>query len=63
MSHSHLSMSKLQGGLGLRDLESFNLALLSKLAWRLMHSPQVLWVRVLKGIYFPNSSFFDASLT
>ncbi|GJQ99829.1 reverse transcriptase [Tanacetum coccineum] len=55
-----LSQSKHQGGLGFRDFEAFNMALLAKQGWRLLINPDAFWGRILKGIYFPNSNFLVA---
>ncbi|KAK4384943.1 putative mitochondrial protein [Sesamum angolense] len=53
--------SKLQGGLGFRNLEAFNLALLAKQLWRLLSRPESLVCRVLKA-KFPLTHLFDAQL-
>ncbi|KAK9673871.1 hypothetical protein RND81_12G195100 [Saponaria officinalis] len=50
------------GGLGYRDYQQFNMALLGKQAWRLCIGVDSLAARVLKGKYYPTSSFFDATL-
>lgn len=55
-----LTDSKREGGLGFRDFACFNKSLLAKQAWRILKCPNDPWVKVLKGIYFPNSDFFHA---
>ncbi|OMO52067.1 reverse transcriptase [Corchorus capsularis] len=57
-----ICVSKLDGGLGFRDFEAFNLALLSKQCWRLIHNPDSLCSRILRAKYFPQGDFFKASL-
>lgn len=56
-----MTLSKKEGGYGFRELQSFNSAMLASMAARVMSEPDALWVRVLKGIYFPNNCFMQAS--
>ncbi|MCH90379.1 putative ribonuclease H protein, partial [Trifolium medium] len=51
---------KKAGGLGFRDLQAFNTALLAKQGWRLITEPTSLVATVLKAKYFPNSQFLQA---
>lgn len=59
---SDLCRSKQSGGLGFRDLEAFNMALLAKLLWRLLVTPNSLLGRVLKAKYYPHSDVLGARL-
>ncbi|XP_021736509.1 uncharacterized protein LOC110703057 [Chenopodium quinoa] len=53
---------KCVGGMGFKDLEVFNIALLGKQAWRLVWKDESLLGRVMSAKYYPNSSFLDSYL-
>lgn len=55
-----VTKAKKNGGISFRDFENFSDALLAKKVWRLISNPNEMWARKLKGIYFPNSDFFEA---
>ncbi|CAN1170493.1 Uncharacterized mitochondrial protein AtMg00310 [Linum perenne] len=55
-----LKKSISDGGLGFRSFYDFNLAFIAKLAWKILINPNSLWTQLLKGIYFPNTSFLQA---
>lgn len=57
LSWDKLCRSKKEGGLGFCSLGSFNQALLSKQAWRLIENPYSLASRVLMAKYYTRSTF------
>lgn len=58
-SWSCLSKPEKEGGMGFRDLRSFNLAMLAKQGWRLLQDDSILF-KCLKARYFPRSHFLEA---
>lgn len=59
-SWDKMTAPKSDGGMGFRDFEAFNHALLAKQFWRISNEPNAFWVNVLKGLYFPNESCMEA---
>lgn len=57
-----LTKSKADGGLGFRDIEKFNDALLGKLVWRILSNPDPLLSQILLGKYCHDITFLDASV-
>ena len=52
-------LAKMLRGLGFKDIENFNLALLGKQVWSLLHKTDSLFYKVFKSKYFPNCSILD----
>ncbi|CAA0833761.1 Ribonuclease H-like superfamily protein, partial [Striga hermonthica] len=55
-----LTLPKVDGGIGFKDISSFNKALICKQLWRIVSQPDLLVSKVLKDRYFPSCSIFDA---
>ena len=62
VSWSIMTKPKYCGGLGFRDIELFNLALLARQAWRILMEPDSLSARLLKAKYYPTGEFLRAEL-
>ncbi|XP_043812240.1 uncharacterized protein LOC122723577 isoform X1 [Manihot esculenta] len=62
LSWDRMCGRKSEGGMGFRDLASFNTALLGKQGWRLLVDTNSLLYRVLKAKYFSNGDFLSARL-
>lgn len=56
-----LAIPKNQGGMGFRDMQAFNVALLGKQAWRIIMKPDSLCSRVLRTRYLHNQELMTAN--
>lgn len=54
--------SKNEGGLGFRNLQAFNDALLGKQVWRLLTQQNCPMARTLKARYYPRSDLLSAKI-
>jgi len=50
------------GGIGFKRLHDFNIAMLGKQCWKLITNPNSLVARIRKALYYPRSSFADATV-
>ncbi|XP_026377852.1 uncharacterized protein LOC113272180 [Papaver somniferum] len=53
ISWEKMNFPKRLGGLGLKQLRHYNSAMLAKLSWNIIHSPDDHYVQLLKSKYFP----------
>ncbi|XP_038695493.1 uncharacterized protein LOC119992773 [Tripterygium wilfordii] len=61
LSWAKLCEPKHVGGMGFRNFDSFNDALLAKQGWRIITNPDSLSSRILKAKYFQNSDFLHVA--
>jgi len=57
ISWERLSVSKVHGGMGFKDLSTFNLATLGKQGWKFLSEPDSLVSGILKVRYFPSNNY------
>lgn len=57
VSWDSMTKPKSKGGLGLRDIQAFNVAMLANLSWRLVTQPDNLVARTLLGKYCHSKNF------
>lgn len=62
MSWKKMCRAKDRGGMGFRNLELFNLSLLSRHGWRLVQEPDSLLATFLRAKYYPHSDFLQAKI-
>lgn len=62
MEWKKLCLPKTCGGMGVRDLKKFNLAMLAKQWWRLLQESNVYVSKIIKAKYYPDASFLDAKV-
>ena len=55
-----MCLSKDAGGMGFRDIQAFNLAMLGKQSWHLATNLDSLLARSLKARYYPRTSLLEA---
>lgn len=61
VSWEKMTLSKQSGGLGFRDLQHFNTALLAKLSWRILNKPSGLLSKILLGKYCSSKDFMQVT--
>ncbi|CAL1381267.1 unnamed protein product [Linum trigynum] len=62
LSREEMLLPKEEGGLGLRDLEGFNTAMLAKQVWRLHQRPSSLVAKIMKAKYYKNTSILEGNI-
>ncbi|CAN6715719.1 unnamed protein product [Malus baccata var. baccata] len=60
ISWDRLTKQKKAGGMGFKDIQCVNLALLAKIGWRIILNPMSLLASVMKDKYFPGKTFGEA---
>ncbi|KAF5470852.1 hypothetical protein F2P56_011340 [Juglans regia] len=62
LSKKKMCKSKFVGGMGFKELETFNMAMLAKQAWRLLQNKESLFHKLYAARYFSNGDLLAASL-
>ncbi|MCH82815.1 RNA-directed DNA polymerase (Reverse transcriptase), partial [Trifolium medium] len=62
LTWDRMAFPKALGGIGFKDLHTFNLAMIAKQGWNIMTKPQSLVAKLYKVRYFPNSTLLDSHI-
>ena len=61
VKQERLCQAKEVGGMGFKEIEKFNKALLAKQVWQMLKYPESLCHRVFKARFFPDCSILEAT--
>ena len=59
MAWTDVCLTKANGGVGLRNLEAWNKALIAKLVWEVANKKDSLWIKWVHGKYLINKDWWD----
>lgn len=59
VSWHHTCLNKSQGGIGIKDFEAWNKALIAKLVWAISHKKDQLWVKWVHGTCLKGKDWWD----
>ena len=62
VSWKKMCKSKFHGGMGFRNIQAFNLAMLAKQGWRILTNPNSLLAQVFKAKYFPHVDVLNSKI-
>ena len=62
LNKKELVLLNQEGGMGFKDLQLFDRALLAKQLWRLLQNPSSLLCHFLKSKYFPHTNVLEATV-
>jgi hypothetical protein len=62
LAWERLACPKDKGGLGFRNFEAFNMAMVAKHTWHILQNPETLVAKLIKARYFPRSTLFETPL-
>lgn len=62
LEQDKLSVHKRYGGMGLKDLVAFNVAMLGKQGWKFQTEPDTLVSKVFKARYFTHGNYLGSKL-
>jgi len=62
VSWEKMCKAKSNGGIGFRNFQTFNLAMLAKQEWRLLSNSDSLCAKVFKARYYPNGDVLNSNL-
>lgn len=52
-----------RGGLGIKDMNLFNMALVMKMVWQITARDDRIWISIIKAKYFPRGGFWAVNIT
>lgn len=63
VSWDKICRPKWEDGLGIKKYQNINAANLTKLKWKVLTKPEIVWIQVVSAKYLSNNNFMDVKKT